>query len=307
MTCTDHKASAVDAVRASGTPVRFAPLRKIRIIAGENAVSRRFHFISGLPRSGSTLLGAVLAQNPGFHAGMSSPLGGMFEVLLKEMSVQNEFSVLFGDGVRRRVLRGLFDNYYADREAAVVFDTNRIWCAHMPALRELFPEARVIGCVRDLPWVVDSIERVIRQNSLSPSSIFDHMAHGTVYTRANGLTSSTGLVGYAYDALKQAYYGEQADRLILVQYETLARDPEHALRAIYDFIGEPYFGHDFERVEFDDRGFDARIGTPGLHHVRSRVSPRARTTLLPPDLFNRLENLAFWGDPEAYRRGVRIV
>ncbi|MBD9680249.1 sulfotransferase, partial [Pseudomonas sp. PDM18] len=36
---------------------------------------QNFHFISGLPRSGSTLLSAILLQNPRFHAGMSSPVG----------------------------------------------------------------------------------------------------------------------------------------------------------------------------------------------------------------------------------------
>ncbi|MEG3936419.1 MULTISPECIES: sulfotransferase [unclassified Microcoleus] len=34
------------------------------------------HFISGLPRSGSTLLAALLRQNPRFHGAMTSPLGG---------------------------------------------------------------------------------------------------------------------------------------------------------------------------------------------------------------------------------------
>ena len=38
-----------------------------------------FHFISGLPRSGSTMLSAILRQNPRFHAGMSSPVASLFE------------------------------------------------------------------------------------------------------------------------------------------------------------------------------------------------------------------------------------
>ncbi|WP_333154680.1 sulfotransferase [Microcoleus sp. B9-D4] len=33
-------------------------------------------FISGLPRSGSTLLAALLRQNPRFHSAMTSPIGG---------------------------------------------------------------------------------------------------------------------------------------------------------------------------------------------------------------------------------------
>ena len=119
--------------------------------------------------------------------------------------------------------------------------------------------------------------------------------------------SSSGLIGYAYDALKQAYFGEQAHRLILVQYETLVRDPAHSLRAIYDFLDEEYFGHDFQHVEFDDHGFDVNIGTPGLHRVRPRVSPHTRPTLLPPDLFDLFENRSFWRDPQSNRGSVRIV
>jgi sulfotransferase len=39
---------------------------------------QRFHFISGRPRSGSTLLSAILSQNPRFNAGVSSPLAAFF-------------------------------------------------------------------------------------------------------------------------------------------------------------------------------------------------------------------------------------
>ena len=47
------------------------------------------HFISGLPRSGSTLLAAILRQNPRFHAGMTSPVGAMYMALERSMSRQN--------------------------------------------------------------------------------------------------------------------------------------------------------------------------------------------------------------------------
>jgi len=72
------------------------------------------HFISGLPRSGSTLLAALLRQNPRFEAGMTGPLAGLFGALLDKMSGRNEFSVFIDDTKRERILRGLFDNFYAD-------------------------------------------------------------------------------------------------------------------------------------------------------------------------------------------------
>lgn len=68
------------------------------------------HFVSGLPRSGSTLLAALLRQNPRFHAGMSGPLAGLFGALLSEMSARNEFSVFIDDAKRERILHGLLDS-----------------------------------------------------------------------------------------------------------------------------------------------------------------------------------------------------
>jgi hypothetical protein len=48
------------------------------------------HFISGLPRSGSTLLSAILKQNPRFHAGMTGPVGSLVDAMLRSMSMNND-------------------------------------------------------------------------------------------------------------------------------------------------------------------------------------------------------------------------
>ena len=61
-------------------------------------------------------------------------------------------------------------------------------------------------------------------------------------------------------ALKEAYYGEHADALLVVEYELLAQAPEKVLRLIYEFIGEPWFGHDFENVQYDAPEFDEALG-----------------------------------------------
>lgn len=268
----------------------------------------RYHFISGLPRSGSTLLSAILRQNPRFHADMSSPVGGLFASLLADMSAKNEGEMFIDNGQRRRILKGLFDGYYAEHDAEVVFDTHRSWCTRLPALSDLYPEAKIIACVRNLSWIIDSIERLIQNNAFEPSSIFNYQSGGTVYTRANGVAGSDGMVGFAFDALKQAVYGEHAqDRLLLLRYESLTQHPKAALEAVYAFLGEPDYVHDFEHIEYDDRGFDAKAGTPGLHRVRQRIEPNERKTLLPPDLFGRFENDAFWENPQNLPKGVHLV
>ena len=153
------------------------------------------HFISGLPRSGSTLLSALLRQNPRFKAGMSGPLAGLFRALLGEMSARNEFSVFIDDAKRQRILHGLFEHFYAECPAEVIFDTSRAWCQWMPAIAQLFPQAKVIACVRDLAWIVDSIERLVQRNVFSPSSIFNYSAGGTVYTRASAVVGTVAWSG----------------------------------------------------------------------------------------------------------------
>jgi sulfotransferase len=116
------------------------------------------------------------------------------------------------------------------------------------------------------------------------------------------------MVGYAFNALKEAYFGEfAANRLILVQYESLVTDPQKTLAAVYQFIGEPLFNHDFDNIEFDVSEFDKKAGTPGLHEVCSKVAQKERATILPPDLFKRFENDAFWTNPDLHRPSIQII
>ncbi|MEO9001804.1 MAG: sulfotransferase, partial [Rhodanobacter sp.] len=134
---------------------------------------RKFHFISGLPRSGSTLLAAILNQNPRFRAGMTSPLADIMGMVMAEASSKNDFSFDVSDEQRVAMLRGLVENFYAEHAGAgVVFDTSRLWCSRMPLLGTLFPTAKVIACVRPLPWVLDSMERLVRNQPVSVSKVF---------------------------------------------------------------------------------------------------------------------------------------
>jgi sulfotransferase len=266
------------------------------------------HFISGLPRSGSTLLSALLLQNPALHAGITSPVGSLVAGLLRDMSQGNEAAVMIDDAQRQALLRGVFDAYYwAIHPTRTVFDTNRGWTIRLHLLASLFPDAKVICCVRQIPWILDSIERLLRRNRWELAKMFDFDPGGTVYSRAEALTSRNGLVGYPLNALKQAMHSAESDRLLLLPYDVLARDPAYALRAVYQFTGLPPFDHDFDNIAFDAAEFDARLGMPGLHVVRQKAELPERQTILPPDLWRRHENDNIWRDPAFNTRGVPIV
>ncbi len=266
------------------------------------------HFISGLPRSGSTLLAAILRQNPHFHAGMTSPVGAIYMALETALSRRNEAAVFIEEAQRRDVLRGLFANYYNEiQNERLVFDTNRMWCAKLPAITRLFPQARIICCVRAISWIMDSIERLVRENAFELSGMFGFEPGGTVFSRVNRLATSDGMVGFALDALKEGFFGEQADKLILIEYQALTRQPEVTLRRLYQFLDEPWFEHDFDNVEYHADAFDIALGTPRLHTVRRKVEWIERNTVLPPELFARFLDDAFWRHADANVRGVTMV
>jgi sulfotransferase len=269
---------------------------------------RTFHFISGLPRSGSTLLAALLRQNPRFLAGMTSPVGSLFTALLGQFGAGSEFGPVLDRDTRRRLLRGLFDSYYADQsDKDVVFDTNRLWSARLPAVVDLFPQAKVIACVRNVAWVMDSLERLYRANPYEQTKLYNNDAErNTVYSRLDTLAQYNRLVGFAWSALKEAYYGAQASSLLVIEYELLAQAPERVMRLVYEFLGESWFdGHDFEQVAYDAPAFDEALGVAGLHRVRPQVGLESRRTILPPDLFEKYAQLSFWRSGEG--SGAHVI
>jgi sulfotransferase len=264
----------------------------------------RIHFISGLPRSGSTLLSAILRQNLRFHAGIQSPVVDIFTSVLRSMS-SSESAVFISDTHRKRMLRSIVNVYYSDLTPdKVIFDTNRNWCAVLPAIAEIFPESRVICCVRNPAWILDSVERLIQHNAFIASKMFGHDV-GTVFTRVEAMMKNQFL-GPSLNALRQAWFGEYADRLIALPYDSLTERPREILEEIYDLLGEEPFAHDFENLEYEEVEFDARIGMPGLHRVGKRVEAKKRTTILPPELFNQNDR-EFWEMPGQNPRNVKVL
>ena len=259
-------------------------------------MTSRFHFISGLPRSGSTLLAGILRQNPSFHAAMSSPVAGLLNGALEQMGANSESYSFFDEAKRKRICKSLFEAYYADKEQSVIFDTNRQWTARLHQLIELFDDFKVICCVRNPAWIMDSFETIHRKNPFDYSRMFNAGSRQTVYSRCESLISAGGSVGSAWTALKEAYYGEFSDRLLLVDYDLLTQHPARTMELIYRFIGEPYFEHDFNNVDYQESEFDQQLGVKDLHTVKKKVEFKHRRSILPPDLFVKYQEMDFWQD-----------
>jgi len=258
---------------------------------------QRVHFISGLPRSGSTLLAGILRQNPRMHAAMSSPVSALMQGCLEQMGASSEFYTFFNEKKRKSICQAIFTAFYQEHsDKDIVFDTNRIWTARLHQLVELFDDFKVVCCVRNPAWVLDSFEKIYRKNPFDYSRIYAPQARQTVYTRCESLAGVNGSLGSAWSALKEAYYGEYSEKLLLIDYDLLTQYPARTLKLLYQFVGEQGFDHDFNKVEYEEGEFDVQLGAKGLHTVKKQVSFTPRRSILPPELFEKYSEMMFWMD-----------
>jgi sulfotransferase len=254
-----------------------------------------YHFISGLPRAGSTLLASILNQNPACSASIMSPLGRIVTASLTAMGPSNEAESFITNDQRKYIIEGLVASFYADDAHAVIFDNNRRWCANMALLNEVFPDSKVIACLRSPAAIVDSFERLFQANPLNLSVAYGATANLTVYDRVKELMQSTGVVGFALNAFRGAFFGPHKENLICVSYDDLARFPAAIMAEITQALSLPPHNYNFEVIEQIPgvEQFDRDISTPGLHTLKSRVVYEPRTSVLPPDILRSLPP-AFW-------------
>ena len=253
---------------------------------------KQYHFITGLPRSGSTLLSSILKQNPRFHASITDPLAdlarGVIENCQNAPGMKSEVPV----ERRKNMVRHLFEGYYQDVDKEVIFNTNRAWTFLTNVTRDLYPKSKHIVCVRDINWVLDSFESAHRRNAFSTNSVTGGLSN-SVYQRVDSLMKEDGIVGFPYVGIKQAITGSDQSLLFILEYDQLCKQPAVMMKALYNFIEEPYFEHDFNDVEASWDEYDAEIGIK-LHEVRKKVEYRERKFILPPDIQSKYSNMEVW-------------
>lgn len=255
---------------------------------------KRYHFISGLPRSGSTLLTSILNQNSKFHSDISNPLARFVRRIITESHAGPGYHLQCPEPKRFELIQNLVATYHSHIDKEVCFNTNRGWSSLLPILEQTHPESKIICCVRDIRWVLDSFEVLFRNNPFTMSQLYGEEAAESVYTRAYSLMAPGGTIRFAYDSLKEAITGPQKKMIMILEYDQLAKNPEQTMRALYSFIGEPYFEHDFDNVEASWDEYDLEAGIIGLHKIRKEVKYIQREPILPPDLWNEFSNLEVW-------------
>lgn len=212
----------------------------------------KFHVVTGLPRSGTTLLCNILNQNPKFYASSTSPIPQMLNSLVYNWSTtaevkgmlekQKDETELRMENCAKRVITG----WYEHKNVDTVFDKSRGWSASNLMLNKIFPDAKMIVCVRNLLNVFASVEKQHSKNPLLDEA--ENLNDRTVYSRADKMFSPDGLIGQPIVGIEDLIR-RNISSVIFVQYEAFTRQPQMVMDRIYTHIGEEYYNHDFDNVK----------------------------------------------------------
>lgn len=264
-------------------------------------MNKTFHFISGMPRSGSQLICNILSQNPRFHV---SPTSGILDIIF---SVRNnwdeliEFKANPNEEGKKRVLRGILESYYADREEPVIIDKSRGWLAYLELVEMILERpAKVLVPVRDLRDILASFEKLWRQgasNRQIAQERENYFLWQTVEGRCQVWVNQNQPVGLAFNRIKDALGRGFKDRLHFVRYEDLTRYPKRTMLMLYNFLEEDYFEHDFDSVEQVIFEHDVVYGLGSeLHTIRPKVEPQPPQwiSVLGEEVAEKYKGLELW-------------
>jgi sulfotransferase len=262
---------------------------------------KQFYFMSGLPRSGSTLLTALLNQNPNIHASTNSPLLDTIhyteEYLLKN---SEQYKANPKPECAHKVLSSIPYNYYFNTPENIIVDKSRGWVNQIEHIKDyITKEPKIICPVRDIHDIITSFLYLIQKSnttSFIDKGLIERNIPITNDNRADYLMSSEGSIGLSYHALSEAYRKGNDKYLLLVDYDDLIKNPQQQLNRIYEFLEIPKFTHNFDSVKTKEDENDNVYQLENMHTVRGKVEKihRDNTKFLSKYILNKYKNMEFW-------------
>ena len=260
----------------------------------------KFHFDCGLPRSGSTLLTAILNQNPQIHAGTLSPV---FEVMYyTDEILQGEQAQAFPKpDVFHKMVKDGITNYYTDRDEPIVIDKCRAWPAHIDMLKKyVTDDPKIICTVRHPLDILASFITLFHKDgglNFIDKAMLKQGLFITDDSRCEFMMNPGGIVWESMNALAAAFRQNQTQHIHFVQYDDLVNTPEKALQGIHSFLRMKPFEYDFDNIIAKDREKDKEVyGLETMHEVRPSIKKTSKhySEVLSDAVINKYKNMDFW-------------
>lgn len=245
-------------------------------------MSKTYHFMAGLPRSGSTVLSAILNQHPDVYSSPQTDLIGMLYNLEREIPTYESYRAgLFYDGYVS-VMKGMADNFYANIDKPVVIDKNRGWGTPYNFTElsgYLNPEGKVILTMRPILEVLASFIKVIKESEKTTKHV-SYLNQNLWVTNYRDQTDAivdnlmipNGEMDRAIFSIANLIKNHR-DRVYVVWFDDLIDFPQQTMSNIYDFLGIGSFEHNFNNIKEVDKQDDLNaFGIVGLHDVKKKLA-----------------------------------
>ena len=225
--------------------------------------SNSFVALSGLPRTGSTLLSAILNQNPNVHAeGNSAVCWLMWSMQQTCETVCNEqLRANYREGDQDVLVSSIPKTYYRNVKKKYIVDKCRSWAlpANVNLIRRyITPNPKILVLTRPIEEIVDSFERLYKKNNMP--------FHRSQMYIPGSEPLMRSLMGVEY--AKSNNQGE----FLFIDYHDLVQYPNDVIQSIYSFCEWEEYKHDFDNIVNEYPENDEIYGLIGMHDIRSKVS-----------------------------------
>ena len=267
---------------------------------------KTYYFMSGLPRSGSTLLSSLLNQNPRFYSGPSSPV--VPTMLALENSLANDELYLAYPKPEQAslLIANVLPIFYSDVNKPVIFDKNRSWVDRPHYIKGYFNiEPKILYPVRNIDEILTSFISMYRRNPYKGEGKISFMDEMLIKSniplsddaRCEFLASPMGILGQSYNGLKTIFEKGQQNIIHLIEYDDLINNPKETMEKIYDYLNEKYFDHNFQSIENLHRENDQEVyGVSDMHEVRrslDKISADPKD-VLSEKILEQCKDTEFW-------------
>lgn len=252
-------------------------------------------FLSGLPRSGSTVLSSLLNQHPDIH---STSTSGLIEILGSVcMTWENSPSTLAQNQEKKEVhklMASIIDAKYEHIKKQVIIDKNRGWVN--PQIMKTMTDVlgyrpKIIATVRSTADCATSFIRLV-----NPDDVGDFLRSSPLIAH---LKSS-------YAELKNGYE-DAPDNMLFIEYEKLIQNPQEQMDRIHNFLQVKQFNYDFDHIDTEVIAENDAVawGVPRLHSISPRLGKQHNLDAkqILAQYYDSYDQPNFWnGETKEYKK-----
>ena len=265
-----------------------------------------FYLLSGLPRSGSTLLSSILNQNPDFYASPNSPVIHAVRSVHDNIVFSEQYQAYPQPDNLKNSLLGVIGGYYKETNKKYILDKSRDWSIpeNLNIISGILPyKPKLIIMVRDILDILASFINLANQNEGKHTMLDSKITTDDYYfyrppndIRCDYLMAPRGPIDGAMYGIANALSNENRSHTMIIEYENFISDAPATMNAIYDFLELPRYGHNFENIINTVKENDEVYGLIGMHDVRPTIAKREldRDSILSDYVINKYSNLEFW-------------